>query len=71
MKVARLHAQMGQLHELLDVHLVWVNDNRMTLTGDEQVIGTGGKPIHYKQSWLCIVDANTAESVADSSRKLG
>ena len=55
-KVARLLNSRGVQGELLDVHVVWLNDNRVTFTGDERLPGADGKPVCFKQSWLCTLD---------------
>lgn len=55
-KVARIVGDYDSACELYDVMLVWLNDGRMTLTGDERVANEGGKLVHYKQSWLCVID---------------
>lgn len=55
-KVARLVSERGVECELLDVHVVWLNGNRITFTGDERVPGSDGKLVCFKQSWLCSMD---------------
>ena len=57
-KVARLLSARGIECELQDVHVVWLNDNRFTFTGDERNPGPDGKAICYKQSWLCTLDTD-------------
>lgn len=57
-KVARLISQRGTECELSDVHVVWLNDNRITFTGDEKFPGPDGKPVCFKQSWLCMLDTD-------------
>jgi hypothetical protein len=53
LKVARLVSERGILCELLDVHVVWSNENRITFTGDERILNEAGQLVSYKQSWLC------------------
>jgi hypothetical protein len=55
-KVARIVSSGGTLCELRDVHLVWANEGRITLTGDERLPNDQGKQVCYKQSWLCTLD---------------
>ena len=55
-KVARLLSSHGIECELQDVHVVWLNDNRFTFTGDERIPGADGKTVCYKQSWLCTLE---------------
>lgn len=55
-KVARLLRDGAVQSELKDVHLVWANDNRMTLSGYERVKNEVGELVDYAQAWLCIVD---------------
>ena len=59
-KVARLVSSRGIECELQDVHVVWSSDDRITFTGDERVPGHAGKPVCYKQSWLCTLDTEAA-----------
>jgi hypothetical protein len=54
-KVARL-LQEGEIRsELNDVHIVWCNDGRLTLSGFERLRNAEGKLVDYCQSWLCIL----------------
>lgn len=55
-KVARLLGAYGAVCELYDVQVVWASDGRITFTGDERVANDDGKLVHFKQSWLCLVD---------------
>lgn len=55
-KIARLVSERGAVCELRDVTLVWINEDRMTLTGDERLPNEHGKTVCYKQSWLCTLD---------------
>lgn len=55
-KVARLMSARGIECELLDVHVVWSNDDRITFTGEERVTNADGAAVCYKQSWLCWLD---------------
>ncbi|MCS0582869.1 hypothetical protein NX784_14855 [Massilia pinisoli] len=57
-KVARLVGDYDSTCELYDVMLVWLNDSRMTLTGDERILNEQGKTVCYKQSWLCLIDTD-------------
>ena len=55
-KVARL-LQDGKIRfELNDVHIVWLNEGRMTLSGFERQRNDEGRPVDFCQSWLCILD---------------
>lgn len=58
-KVARIAGDYDSTCELYDVMLVWLNDGRMTLTGDERVSNEEGKVVCYKQSWLCLIDTDS------------
>jgi hypothetical protein len=60
-KVAKLLGYGGKEFELRDVHIVWLNDDRMTLTGDERVRNSDGKTVNFKQSWLCTLDMKPAD----------
>lgn len=55
-KVARLMTARGVECELLDVHVVWSNDDRITFTGEERILNADGAAVCYKQSWLCWLD---------------
>lgn len=57
-KVARLMSPRGIESELQDVQVVWISDSRITFTGDERIPGSDGKVVHYKQSWLCVLDSD-------------
>ncbi len=51
-KVARLLQDGLVRSELSDVHVVWLNERRMTLTGFERGVGEAGQVADYAQSWL-------------------
>jgi hypothetical protein len=68
-KVARLLEGDTIRSELKDVHIVWANDGRMTLSGFERQQNAEGQPVDYAQSWLCILD-NTAFDPALSLRSV-
>jgi len=55
-KIARLLGDYGSMCELYDVALVWLNDSRMTLTGDERIPNDQGKLVCFRQSWLVMLD---------------
>lgn len=55
-KVARLVQDNSIRSELKDVHIVWLNDGRMTLSGFEHQQNEEGQVVDYAQSWLCILD---------------
>jgi hypothetical protein len=55
-KIARVVSDYGSTYELYDISLVWLNDGRMTLTGDERVSNEQGKLVCYRQSWLVTLD---------------
>lgn len=52
-KIARIISPRGIVCELREVSIVWINDDRMTLTGDERIADGSGKVVYFKQSWLC------------------
>ena len=43
-------------HELIDVHVIWLNEGRFTLSGFERRTNDAGQPVDYAQSWLCTLD---------------
>ena len=51
-KVARLIHDGSVRAELSDVHIVWLNERRMTLTGFERGVSDAGQVADYAQSWL-------------------
>lgn len=51
-KVARLLQDGSVRSELSDVHVVWLNGRRMTLTGFERGTSEAGQVADYAQSWL-------------------
>ena len=57
-KVARLMQPDRPLPslELLDPHIVWVNDGKFTLAGFERTTNSEGKVVEFAQSWLCALD---------------
>jgi hypothetical protein len=55
-KIARIVGEYGPACELYDVSLVWLNDSRMTLTGDERTPNEQSKLVCYQQSWLVTLD---------------
>ena len=55
-KVARLMQGDTIRHELIDVHIVWCNEGRMTLSGFERGRNEQGLRVDYAQSWLCTAD---------------
>lgn len=55
-KIARVVSDYGSTYELYDVSLVWLNDSRMTLTGDERIPNEQGKLVCFRQSWLLTLD---------------
>ena len=54
-KIARLHLPgMPEVRaELLDPHILWINDGRFVLAGFERVRSEDGTTVEYAQSWLC------------------
>ena len=42
---------------LYEVHILWMNEQRMALTGFERV-QEGGKIVDYAQSWICLLGAD-------------
>jgi hypothetical protein len=69
-KVARLMQGDGIRSELKDVHIVWVNDGRMTLSGFERQQNEAGIAVDYAQSWLCILDNTPTDYGSAPSRKI-
>ena len=65
LKVARLHLPgMPEVRaELLEPHILWVNDGRFVLAGFERVRNEAGETVEYAQSWLCALDL-TAQGLA-------
>jgi hypothetical protein len=55
-KIARFLQGDSIRSELKDVHLVWANGGRMTLSGYERVKNDVGELVDYAQAWLCIMD---------------
>ena len=55
-KVARLMQGESVRYELIDVHIVWCNEGRMTLSGFERIRNEQGLQVDYAQSWLCATD---------------
>lgn len=51
-KVARLLHGETVRSELADVHILWLNERRMALTGFERGRNESGRPVDYAQSWL-------------------
>lgn len=58
-KVARLMQGPDIRYELTDVHIVWCNDGRFTLSGFERHKNESGQAVDYCQSWLCSLDFET------------
>jgi len=52
-KVAKLTTSYNTL-ELLEVHVVWMNDNKMCLSGFERK-AKDGAVVDYAQSWICLI----------------
>lgn len=44
--------------ELIDVHIVWCNEGRLTLSGFERCRNEKGLQVDYAQSWLCTSDSD-------------
>jgi hypothetical protein len=57
-KVARLMQGESVRYELIDVHIVWCNEGRMTLSGFERGRNEQGLQVDYAQSWLCTTDSD-------------
>lgn len=68
-KVARLVQGGTVVSELKDVHIIWANEGRITLSGYEQQQNEEGKPVDYAQSWLCILD-DSPSLVQEPARKV-
>lgn len=56
-KVARVLDGDVTRFELNDVHVVWISDGRMTLSGFERQRNDAGELVDYAQSWLCMLDS--------------
>lgn len=59
-KIARLIQGELVRAELRDVEILWMNDDRFTLTGFEQVKNEAGQAVDYRQSWLVSLDTGPA-----------
>jgi hypothetical protein len=59
-KVASL--SQGELvrAELRDAQIVWLAQDRMTLTGYEQIDNEVGQLVEYRQSWLVMLETGRA-----------
>lgn len=66
-KIARIISLRGTMCELRDVHVVWANEGRITLTGDERIPNDQGKLVCYKQSWLCTLNNDMGSQDQGSS----
>lgn len=64
-KVARLVQGDTVRSELADVHILWLNERRMALTGFERSKNESGKIVDYAQSWLIMFD----EAAGTSARR--
>lgn len=63
-KVARLLRHGTIRSELFDVHVVWLNKGRMTLTGFERGMSGAGQVADYAQSWLItFIEPRSADDV--------
>ena len=69
-KVARLVQGDAIRSELKDVHIVWLNEGRMTLSGFERQQNEAGQSVDYAQSWLCILDDNPTDYNSTLPRKI-
>jgi hypothetical protein len=67
-KIARIVSARGTICELRDVSLVWANEGRITLTGDERLPNEQGNIVCYKQSWLCTLEAEPSLLPAPGQR---
>lgn len=68
-KVARLLQGERAAYELVEPHIVWANDSRLTLTGFERGKNWVGDGVDYAQSWLCTLDAGPSLTVPHVGRK--
>ena len=66
-KVARLLQDGSVRSELADVHIVWLNERRMTLTGFERGVSDAGQVADYAQSWL--ITFTEPRSAEDARRR--
>lgn len=63
-KVARVKTAYN-VYELYEVHILWLNGNKMCLSGFER-IKTNEKFADYAQSWICLVgDSNRGQDNAN------
>jgi hypothetical protein len=69
-KVARLMQGDAIRSELKDVHIVWLNEGRMTLCGFERHQNETGQAVEYAQSWLCILDDTPLDHSIAPARKI-
>lgn len=67
-KVARL--TQGELVRavLKDVEILWMNDDRFTLTGFKRVQNDAGQMVDFRQSWLLALDTGPALSELTRAR---
>lgn len=68
-KIARLIQGADVKAELCDVHIVWLNTGRMTLSGFERQRNQSGAAVDYAQSWLCILDGGSLTEATLPVRK--
>ncbi len=60
-KVARLYQDSLPRYELVEPHIVWASEGRLTLTGFERGKNDQGAPVDYAQSWLCTLEGTPSE----------
>jgi hypothetical protein len=66
-KVASLSQSELVRAELRDVQIVWLAQDRMTLTGYEQINDDAGQVVEFRQSWLVMLD--NGPSIPEMSRR--
>ena len=68
-KVVRLMQGQTIRHELTDVHIVWANDGRFTLSGFERHRNASGQSVDFAQSWLCTLDFDPVPELVLSKQR--
>src|SRR5450830_1014006 len=55
-KTAKLtDTRYGGTYELMDVDILWANEENFVLSGFEQYKNEAGEIVDYAQSWLCLL----------------
>lgn len=57
-KTAKLvQTSYNSIYELMDVEIIWANEENFVLSGFEPRQNEAGEIVDYAQSWLCLVGA--------------